>query len=154
MHSLMSSIGCPEVRDFVAAVAEADVLRAKNQLAQEIQNRVNSRRKKLADAIAKSLERSLPTSASGSQWWVDPIIGLRGQVNFARWLFLAVQGDVGGFDAGSLFAANVTATLGFNFTRNIFLETGYRFFYMDRSNDGFSYNAGEYGLFTGIGVKF
>ena len=86
--------------------------------------------------------------------WVDPIIGLRGQVNFTCWLFLAVQGDVGGFGAGSWFAANVTATLGVNITRNIFLETGYRFFYMDRSNDGFTYNAGEYGLFSGIGLKF
>jgi hypothetical protein len=38
--------------------------------------------------------------------------------------------------------------------RNIFLESGYRVLYMDRSHDGFSYNAGEYGLFSGIGVKF
>lgn len=47
-----------------------------------------------------------------------------------------------------------TAVFEMNMTRNIFLETGYRFFYMDRSNDGFTYNAGEYGLFSGIGVKF
>jgi hypothetical protein len=39
-------------------------------------------------------------------------------------------------------------------TRNIFFETGYRFFYMDRSDDGFSYDVGEYGLFSGIGVNF
>jgi hypothetical protein len=82
------------------------------------------------------------------------MIGLRGQVNFTRWLFLAMQGDVGGFGAASVFAANVSASIGVNFTRNIFLETGYRFFYMGRSDDGFSYNAGEYGLFSGIGVKF
>ena len=85
---------------------------------------------------------------------VDPIIGLRGQVNVTRWLFLAVQDDVGGFGAAPVFAANVSASLGVNFTRNIFLETGYRFFYMDRSNNGFSYNAGEYGLSIGIEVKF
>jgi hypothetical protein len=96
----------------------------------------------------------LPASASGSQSWVDPIIGLRGQVNFIRWLFLTVQGDVGGLGAASVFAADVSASIGVNFTRNIFLETGYRFFYMGRSDDGFSYNAGEYGLFSGIGVKF
>ena len=48
----------------------------------------------------------------------------------------------------------ITATSGVNITRNTFLETGYRFFYMDRSNDGFTYNAGEYGLVSGIGLKF
>jgi hypothetical protein len=88
--------------------------------------------KKLSKAFAARVEDSLPTFGSGSQWWVDPIIGLWGQVNFTRWLFLAVQGDVGGFAAGSLFAANVSASLGVNLTRNIFLESGYRFFYMDR----------------------
>ncbi len=120
----------------------------------QAQARAAQAEKKLSKAIARRIENALPTFASGDQWWVDPIIGLRGQVNFTCWLFLAVQGDVGGFGAGSWFAANVTATLGVNITRNIFLETGYRFFYMDRSNDGFTYNAGEYGLFSGIGLKF
>jgi hypothetical protein len=118
------------------------------------QARLAEAEKKLSKAIAQRIKDALPTAASGDQWWVDPIVGLRGQINFARWLFLAVQGDVGGFGAASLFAANVSASLGINFTRNIFLETGYRFFYMDRSHDGFSYDAGEYGLFSGIGVKF
>jgi hypothetical protein len=118
------------------------------------QARIAQAEKKLSKAIAQRIEDALPTAASGDQWWVDPIVGLRGQINLTRWLFLAVQGDVGGFGAASVFAANVSASLGINFTRNIFLETGYRFFYMDRSHDGFSYDAGEYGLFSGIGVKF
>jgi hypothetical protein len=115
----------------------------------QAQARAAQAKEKLSKAIARRIEDPLPTFSSGDQWWVDPIIGLRGQVNFTRWLFLAVQGDVGGFGAGSWFAANVTATVGVNITRNIFLETGYPFFYMDRSNNGFIYNAGEYGLFTG-----
>jgi hypothetical protein len=52
--------------------------------------RTGSRRlrpKRSSKAIARRIEDALPTSASGSQWWVDPIIGPRGQVNFTRWHF-------------------------------------------------------------------
>ena len=44
--------------------------------------------------------------------------------------------------------------MGINLTRNVFVETGYRYFYMDYKNGGFLYKAAEAGLFTGIGVKF
>ncbi len=58
------------------------------------QARVAQAEKKFSKALAKELENRLPTSRSGDQWWVDPIVGLRGQINFTRWLFLALQGDV------------------------------------------------------------
>ncbi len=96
----------------------------------------------------------LPTSKSGDQWWVDPIVGLRGQINFTRWLFLALQGDVGGFGAGSQIAWFASGSIGVNLTRNIFLETGYRYFYMDYTKNGLTYDAAQSGLFTGVGVKF
>jgi hypothetical protein len=35
-----------------------------------------------------------------------------------------------------------------------FLETGYRFFYMDYVKGGLTYNAAQSGLFMGVGVKF
>ena len=79
----------------------------------------------------------LPTSKSGQRWWVDPIIGLRTQINFTRWLFLALQGDVGGFGAG-----------------NIFLDVGYRYFFMEYAKNGVTYDAAQSGLFMGVGVKF
>ena len=86
--------------------------------------RVTAAERKLTKAIAKELENALPTSKSGSEWWIDPIIGLRGQINITRWLFLALQGDVGGFGAGSQIAWQASGSVGFNLTRNIFLETG------------------------------
>src|SRR4029077_17554407 len=79
-----------QFRDFAAAVAAADIAAAKNQLTADIQNRVADAQKKLAKALAKQIEQSLPTSKFDDQWWIDPIIGLRGQVNFTRWLFLAL----------------------------------------------------------------
>jgi opacity protein-like surface antigen len=144
----------PEYRELIAAVAEARVATAKNKLTTAIQNRVSQAEKKLAKAISRAVEDRLPTSYDGSQWWVDPIVGFRAQVNFTRWLYLSAQGDVGGFGAGSTIAWNVEAGLGVNFTRNIFAEVGYRYFYMDYTNGGALYQAGEYGLFLGLGTRF
>jgi hypothetical protein len=143
-----------QFRDFAAAVAAADIAAAKNQLTADIQNRVADAQKKLAKALAKQIEQALPTSKSGNQWWIDPIIGLRGQVNFTRWLFLALQGDVGGFGAGSQIAWFASGSIGINITRNVFLETGYRYFFMDYTKNGLTYDAAQSGLFTGVGVKF
>ncbi len=75
-------------------------------------------------------------------------------VNITRWLFLAQQGDVGGFGAGSQIAWQASGSVGINLTRNIFVETGYRYFYMDYKNGGFLYKTAESGLFLGIGAKF
>ena len=144
----------PEVRNYIAAVAAADTAAAKNQLTQDIQNRVSAAQTKLANAIAGRLNKSLPTSQSASKWWIDPIIGLRGQINFTRWFFLALQGDVGGFTAGSQIAWLATGTLGINFTRNIFVEAGYRYYYVDYTSGSFSYKVAEAGPFMGFGVKF
>ena len=118
------------------------------------QARVSQAEKKLSKAIAQRIESALPTSDSGNVWWIDPILGLRGQINFTRWLFLAAQGDVGGFGAGSQIAWNVQATLGVNFTRNIFAELGYRYMYVNYDKNDFLYQMNSFGLFSGIGVKF
>ena len=86
---------------------------------------------------------------------MDPIVGLRGQINFTRWLFLAAQGDVGGFGAGSQFAWNAQTTLGVNFARNIFSELEYRCLYTDYVGGGLTtYQVYDAGIFAGIGVKF
>ncbi|MBJ7258256.1 MAG: hypothetical protein JHD33_01865 [Chthoniobacterales bacterium] len=73
--------------------------------------------KKLADRIGEKL----PTHVEASRWWIDPIVGLRGQVNFTRWLFAAAQADAGGFGVGSQITWNTQATLGVNVSRNITL---------------------------------
>jgi len=143
-----------EYREMVAAVAQAKVAAAKNQLTSAIQNHVTQAEKKLARALSRAIEDNLPGSYNGAQWWVDPIIGLRAQVNFTRWLFLAAQGDVGGFGAGATIAWNVQATIGVNFTRQVYGEIGCRYFYMDYTNGGALYQAAEFGLFTGFGVRF
>ncbi len=146
-----------EDRARAAALVQQDRARAEALAAQakaNAQARVAQAEKRLSKAIAQSIEDALPTSGSGDVWWVDPIIGLRGQVNFTRWLFLAAQGDVGGFGAGSQIAWVVQATVGVNFTRNIFAELGYRYMYVDYENSNLLYQMNSLGLFAGLGFKF
>ena len=145
------------MNNYVRAEAQALAARAQTRVAlanSRLQAAADSAKKKLAKAIASEIESATPTYASGDQWWFDPIIGVRGQVNLTRWLFLAAQGDVGGFGAGSQIAWNVQATIGVNFTRNIFGEIGYRYMYVDYSNGGFFYDMNSFGLYSGIGVRF
>jgi hypothetical protein len=61
---------------------------------------------------------------------------------------------VEGFGAGSQITWNVQATLGVNFTRNIFAELGFRYIYVDYDNNGLFYQMNSFGLFSGIGVNF
>ena len=146
-----------EDRARIEARLEQDRARVEARIAQakaRAEARVAQAEKRLSKALSQELENRLPTSRSGDQWWVDPIIGLRTQINFTRWLFLALQGDVGGFGAGSQIAWFASGSIGFNLTRNIFLETGYRYFYMDYVKNGLVYDAAQSGLFTGVGVKF
>jgi hypothetical protein len=85
---------------------------------------------------------------------VEPIIGLRTQVNLTRWLYLAAEGDVGGFGAGSDIAWSAQASVGIKFTRNIFGQLGYRSMYVDYADGGLLYNMNQYGTFSSVGVRF
>lgn len=142
------------LRDYIRAAVEARLAAARNQFDARLEAAATAAKKKLQQAIASEIEDSAQTYAAGNEWWFDPIVGLRGQVNLTRWLFLAAQGDVGGFGAGSQIAWNVQATIGVNFTRNLFAELGYRYMYVDYSNGGFVYDMNSFGLFSGLGVKF
>ena len=150
-----------EYRAFLDAVLQERLTQERARLdpreAQALANaqaRVAQAERKLSKALSQELENRLPTSKSGNRWWVDPIIGLRTQINFTRWLFLALQGDVGGFGAGSQIAWFASGSIGVNFTRNLFAEMGYRYFFMDYEKNGLTYDAAQSGLFMGIGVKF
>jgi hypothetical protein len=149
-----------ELRSLIDAVVEARLAEIRagidarlGQARARAQARVAQAKNRLTKALSEEIEDRLPTSASGDGWWVDPFIGLRTQINFTRWLFLALQGDVGGFGAGSQIAWFASGSIGVNFTRNVFFEAGYRYFFMDYENDGFTYDAAQSGLFMGIGLK-
>ena len=104
--------------------------------------------------LSDRIEEKLPKHVEADRWWIDPIVGLRGQVNFTRWLFAAAQADAGGFGAGSQVTVNTQATIGVNFSRNIGLEAGYRYMYIDYDKDNFLYDVNMPGVFAGLIFKF
>ena len=143
-----------DIRAYIRAEAAVRLAAANGTLTADLQAKSAAAKNKLGKSISNALKDSLPTYGAGDQWWIDPIIGLRGQINLTRWLFLAAQGDVGGFGAGSQLTWNTQATVGVNFTRNIFAELGYRYMYVDYNKNNFLYQMNSFGLFSSIGVKF
>lgn len=64
--------------------------------------------------------------ASGSESWVDPLIGLHYMTRLSdRWQFLA-KGDIGGFGVNSDFAYSATAFFAYQVSTNTNLLLGYR----------------------------
>lgn len=140
--------------EYVRASVDLEIAKVRGESTADLENRVNAAKAKASKELAANIEEALPTEAAGDAWWIDPLVGLRGQINITRWLFLAAQGDVGGFGVGSQITWNVQATVGINFTRNIFAELGYRYMYVDYQNGGFLYEMNSYGVFSSLGVKF
>ncbi len=143
-----------EIRSYVREAAAAKVAQARGTFGPAAQARFAAAQQRLASKVSQAVYNALPTGGSASRAWVDPIIGLRGQLNLTRWLFLAAQGDAGGFGVGSELTWVTQATVGFNLSRNVFLEGGYRYMYVDYDRDNFLYDMTTYGWFAGLGFKF
>ena len=76
---------------------------------------------------------------TGTLEWVDPVVGARLRHQTASGSDINLEGDVGGFGAGSEFSWQVVATYGFDV--NVFQTTmrsvvGYRALSVDYSEDG------------------
>ncbi len=104
----------------------------------------------VADIIASKLNRSF----SFYDNWTDPVIGLRGRFNLNKAFYLTAQTDVGGFGIGSDIAVEVYAALGCQFTRNIFSEVGYRYYYDDFRDGNFLYQLSLHGAQITVGLTF
>lgn len=91
---------------------------------------------------------------SGSQSWVDPIVGMALHYDINDKWFVDVMADVGGFGIGSDFTAQGTATIGYNWSDTISSSFGYRALYTDYKDGGFRYDATQHGLFTRLSFNF
>jgi hypothetical protein len=116
--------------------------------------RVTAAGQKLSSAVGNNLTQQLPASASQDKNWIDPILGVRSQWNINERFFLAAKGDIGGFGVSSDFVWQAQATLGYNFTENVFAELGYRYLQTDYTDRGFTYDVAQSGLFIGMSMKF
>ena len=83
--------------------------------------------------------RRAAVARSGSLEWVDPVVGARIRHQIAQGRELRLEGDVGGFGAGSEFSWQAVATYGFDvnyFGTPLKTVIGYRALAVDYSDNG------------------
>ena len=94
------------------------------------------------------------TSPSGSESWVDPIIGAKLLHDFNDKWFLSLVGEVGGFGVSSDLTWQAMAGIGYNINECWSIIGGYRHLYIDYENDGFVYDTDTSGPILGGVYKF
>ncbi len=101
-------------------------------------------------------------TVSGSQEWVDPIVGLRTTVEMTERIRMTVEGNIGGFGVASDFVTEAIGVLGYSFpifgVQGTFYG-GYRVLdYQGYSNGSgsslFVWNMTIHGPLFGLGVEF
>jgi hypothetical protein len=71
---------------------------------------------------------------SGSQNWVDPLVGGRILGNLSPKVEIAIGGDVGGWGAGSQLDYQVFGLLGYRIKPAVALQAGYRYLFVNYRN--------------------
>lgn len=115
---------------------------------------VNQLKAELTNQVANRVTSRLNRSFSFCDYWLDPVIGLRGRFNLNKAFYLTAESDVGGFGIGSDVAVQEYAALGCQITRNIFSEVGYRYLYDDFRDNNFLYQLSLQGAQITVGIKF
>ena len=96
----------------------------------------------------------LVLATSGSETWVDPIIGVRFQAELPNHFFLRALGDVGGFAVSSQFTWQAMGAIGYHLSDMATLLLGYRAIGTDYKNGGFTYDLVSSGLLLGYQYTF
>ncbi len=143
-----------ETNALAKAIAQRELAAAGSAARAAAEKRAKDAEQDLADALSKEIKKRLPTNASGNEQWVDPFVGLRGQLNLTDRLFLAARGDIGGFGVGSHLVMQAIVSAGYNFSKNVFAEAGYRYLKTDYTNGGFTFDVAQGGPFMGLGIRF
>jgi len=107
--------------------------------------------------------------------WVDPVVGMRGRVRIWKATKIFAEGDVGGFNANadtayelqregrtivrksidsSDWSYQLAGGLEFQLTRNIWLQTGWRYMKYDFQKNGFTNKSALNGPLIQLGVNF
>jgi hypothetical protein len=88
---------------------------------------------------------------SGSQDFVDPLVGGRIQAALAPKIVVNVLGDVGGWGTGSQLEYQFAGLLGYRIKPAWTLQAGYRYLFIDyRTSRAFIFNATTSGVVFGV----
>lgn len=134
------------IRDRVTAATDA--LRARAQA------RIDGIKTDLSRKIATILESKLDRSFARTDDWWDPYVGLRGRYNLNEKFYLTAKGDIGGFGVGSELSWTAEAALGYQLSRNLFTEVGYRALGVDYEKDGLTMKTVTHGPQVTLGIVF
>jgi hypothetical protein len=106
--------------------------------------------------MAVNLDTTTPVNPSGHDYWVDPFVGARAQIDLTKKLWFNLRGDVGGFGVGSKFSWNSVGIFGYRFTPALTGMLGYRAMYIDyeKSTSAVRYEETFYGPIGGISYTF
>jgi opacity protein-like surface antigen len=91
---------------------------------------------------------------SRSESWVDPLVGIAGQVKLGGGFALKAQGDVGGFGVGADLDWQVLGTIQYQLNDSITLEAGYRYLAVDFDDGGLNLDIAMHGPIIGGSVRF
>ena len=145
-------------KDIILDLVQHAIESQEQELAEAIrtgaQARVNQLKIQLSNQVANIVASRLNRSFSFYDSWTDPVIGLRGRFNLNKTFYLTAQTDVGGFGIGSDIAVEAYAALGYQFTRSIFSEVGYRYYYDDFRDGNFLYQLSLHGAQVTVGLTF
>ncbi len=134
-----------------AAQTRAAALRA------TVDQRIAAAKSDLQKKIQRTLTNSLNRRDARCDDWWDPYIGLRARYNFTSVVYVIGRGDIGdigGFGVGSDLMWQAEAAIGFQLTRSIFAEVGYRALSFDYEKDGLTYDTITHGAQITLGIEF
>jgi hypothetical protein len=87
---------------------------------------------------------------SGSQNWVDPLMGTRIQFALSPKLSVNILGDGGGWGAGSQLDYQIVGTIGYKLTAKFTVGGGYRYLHVNYRSSRLVYDTTMSGVIVGI----
>jgi len=94
----------------------------------------------------------LGLSFSGSQNWVDPLVGGRIQMPLSSKLEVTALGDVGGWGTGSQMDYQIAGFLGYKIKPRWTIQAGYRYLDVDRRSGGAIFDMAFSGAVLGVSI--
>ena len=86
--------------------------------------------------------------------WADPIIGVRGQADFADRWFFRYNADIGGFGVSSDLTWQAFAGIGYRVNEGVAVAAGYRGIGVDYSDGNFFLDTVSHGPVLGVEIRF
>ena len=110
------------------------------------------------NSLSANLQFKGPLGANprAAQVWWDPFFGGEGAIPLTKKVGISTRFDIGGFGAGSRFAANAEPLLNYQFNDRCKANFGWKFFYQDYVNNSqaFEYDVLTQGPVLGLTMRW